>query len=109
MFEQIQIFFTANRFKCTMRENAQMCCELRFRIAKRLQLDYLLPLFQPAWFQHLQAHHQQIQGLLTSIQGWDTREYVLFGKNPCLKIVSTQNVLPLCSLPSTSSRIDAQS
>ena len=92
-----------------MRENVQMCCELRFRIAKRLQLDYLLPSFQPARFQHLQAQHQQIQDLLTLIQGWDTRKQVWFGKNPYLIKFLTQNVPPLCHSPSNLGRIAGSS
>jgi hypothetical protein len=75
-----------------MQEDALMFCGFRFRIAKSLQQDYLLPLCQPAQFQHLQALHQQIQGLLISIQGWDTQKQLLIGRNPSLIKVSTQNV-----------------
>jgi hypothetical protein len=41
-----------------------MFCQFGFRTAKSLQQEYLLPLFLPSHFQHLQALHQQIQDLL---------------------------------------------
>jgi hypothetical protein len=53
VFKGIRIFFTANLFTCTMREDALMFCQFRFRIAKRLQQDDysgLLPSFRPARF-----------------------------------------------------------
>jgi DNA-directed RNA polymerase len=76
------------------------------KIATKLLADSFRPDW---WFQYLQALHQQIQDLSTSIQGWDTKKQVLFGKNPCLTKTSTQSVLPLYCLPSNLSRIYAQS
>jgi hypothetical protein len=91
-----------------MREDAVITCQSGFSTAKRLKQDYLLSLFRPAWFQHLQAQHQQNQDLLNSIQRFDTREQDLFGKNPCFIKISTQNISPLCLLPSNSSTLDAK-
>jgi hypothetical protein len=67
------------------------------------------PHFDLLGFHYLQAQHQQNQDLLASIQGLDTRKQALFGKNPGLIKISTQNVLSLCSLPNNLSRADAQS
>jgi hypothetical protein len=69
IFQRIQIFFTSNLAICTMQEGAQMFCQFGFRIAKRLQQDYLLPLFQPLFSMSTSTtrQHQQIQDLLTSI------------------------------------------
>ncbi len=65
---------------------------------KKLLQDYLpLPSFRPAWIEYLQARHQQIQDLLTSIQGWDTRKHVLFGKIPCFNSLKFFN--PKCVAP----------
>jgi hypothetical protein len=77
------------------------------KIDQSLKQDYLLSCFRPAWFQHLQAQHQQNQDQSTSIQGLDTRKKVLFGKNLCLIKNSNQYVSPV--LPSQQLRVDAQS
>jgi hypothetical protein len=46
--------------------------------SKRLKQDCLLPSLRPAWFQHLQAQHEQIQDQLTSIQGWDKKTRIVW-------------------------------